>query len=55
MILQKVTILNYSSFPRKRESRNFIQVQTGWIPAFAGMTTFYEFILIDLIKSDFNV
>jgi len=44
MLSQKVITLNYSSFPRKRESKDFRQLQSGWIPAFAGMTTFCEFI-----------
>ena len=35
------------SFPRKRESRNFKLLQTLWIPAYAGMTTFCKCIIIN--------
>ena len=58
MLSQKVITLNYSSFPRKRESWDFRQLQAGWIPAFAGMTTFcgcinfsLESVLIRLLCS----
>jgi len=30
------------SFPRKRESSLFDELHAFWIPAYAGMTTFYE-------------
>src|SRR3990170_3332369 len=46
MVSQKSTTVVFSSFPRKRESRNFRRLQTDWIPAFAGMTTFCECINI---------
>jgi hypothetical protein len=57
MLSQKVEMYDVPSFPRlvrsspsegaKLESRNYSEVQLHWIPAFAGMTTFCEFIKHD--------
>jgi hypothetical protein len=44
---QKVGDALFSSFPRRRESRNFIDLAKDWMPAFAGMTTFCEAITIN--------
>ena len=38
----------------KRESRNSRRLQTGWIPAFAGMTTFCESIEFNRHNPEFN-
>jgi hypothetical protein len=37
-----------SSFPCKRESSLFRYYTALWIPAFAGMTTFYETVIVDV-------
>jgi cytochrome c6 len=38
-----------SSFPRKRESRNYRRLHADWIPACAGMTNFCESIRISIV------
>ena len=45
----KVRKFVFLSFPWKRESSLFNRFRGAWIPAYAGMTTFYENINIEKV------
>jgi len=44
IVSQKVRNCHFSSFRRKPESSEFSDLQTVWTPAFAGVTTSYDFV-----------